>query len=111
MLNGYLQDVDESGLPGNHTFKMTGRDQAKALIDQSFSAAINCPVAAPATGGSVLVNAGITYQQVLNMILANTPIQMGATASAMIPNNYTGGGLHFCGSWSTKKIAMDYLFI
>ena len=110
MLNGTLQAVDEKGDPGDHTFVMTGRDQALALINQSFSAAINCPVAASATGGSVLVNAGITFQQVLNMILANTPIQMGSTASALIPNSYTGGGLQFCGSWSTKKIAIDYFF-
>ena len=107
MLNGTIQDVKESGLPGNHTFVLTGRDQAQALVDQSFSAAINCPYTA-GTGG-ILVNAGVTFQQVLNMILAGTPIQMGSTASAMIPNNYTGGGLHFCGSWSTKKIAIDYL--
>ncbi len=43
-LNGNVQDVSEKGLPGNHTYTLTGRDQALALVEQKFSAAINCPI-------------------------------------------------------------------
>ncbi len=106
MLNGTIQDAEEDANPGNHTFVLTGNSLAQCLVEQSFSAAINCPVAPTASGGGVLVGF-YTYTQILNMILANTPIQIGSSVN--IPSNWVAD-LQFCGTWSTKKIAIDYFF-
>jgi hypothetical protein len=106
MLNGSIQDAEEDANPGNHSFVLTGRDQAQALVNQSFTAAINCPVAPSASGGAVLVGF-YTYPQLLNMILAGTPIQIGSSVNI---SDQWNSSLSFCGTWSTKKIALDYLF-
>jgi len=108
MLNGNIQDAEEDANPGNHTFVLTGRDQAQALVNQSFTCAMNCPVAPGSGSGvsdAVLMEMG-TYPSILDMILENTPIQIGASVN--IVNSWNT--ISFCGSWSTKKIAIDYFF-
>jgi hypothetical protein len=69
---------------------------------------MNCPVAPGSGSGvsdAVLMEMG-TYPSILDMILENTPIQIGASVN--IVNSWNT--ISFCGSWSTKKIAIDYFF-
>lgn len=103
VVKGTVEKVSRDDKDNNRIYEIYGRNIARMLIKQPFK--YDCTEDANTQSNSVI--------NLLNLILQDTGILIGRgqTLSQNVTLNTSSTGVdRFCGSWSTKKDAIDQLF-
>lgn len=103
VLKGCVEKVSRDDTNGNRIYELYGRNIARILTKQPYK--YNCAAQGNGTSSSVL--------DLLKLILQDTGISIGrgqALLSSVMLNTSSTGVDRFCGSWDTKKDAIDQLF-
>ena len=103
VVKGVIEKVSRDAKDNNRIYELYGRNIARILTRQPFK--FDCTKPENSTTHSV--------QDLLKLILQDTGITIGrgqALLSNVMLNTSSTGVDRFCGSWDTKKEALDQLF-
>ncbi|BDZ68612.1 PKD domain-containing protein [Methanobacterium ferruginis] len=104
VVKGIIEDVERDYIDASRIYSLSGRDNGRLLIKQPYG--ISC---AEDDGNTYL------FGDVLESILTDTGVTVGRGQEELrtdrhVTNNNVDDGTRYCGSWSTKKDALDDLF-
>jgi len=103
VVKGVIEDVNRDSTNGT-IYKLSGRDKGRLFVKQPFQ--LDC---------KELDGDDYTYNQVLEMILVDTDVQIGRGQEPLRPDlkittNNIIGNTRWCGQWNTKQDALNSLF-